>query len=309
MTVRQHEPAPVGREPRRGGPVGTARPGAPERLVERQRTPVGSLHAPLADRAHVEVRVHPHPCPPRRGQCPLADLRRPAGERAGAAHHPVAVRSIQRQRPTHRHDQLEPAGARAHHADRQRSGRVRPSGARPAEQLQPALVERRHRLDRGGVLARARHRQIRRRAGVEREQVPADRWSPRGVVEPDLPSFEIERRHLGAHEAHAGPGAQAQQVDVHLLDRVVPGDQSRQHARIGREHVSRDERQAHAGERPHRPAADEQRVTVTAADEHHVAHERCPPAGHGVHALARCRARIASAVPLNRTRSRLAESW
>ena len=59
-----------------------------------------------------------------------------------------------------------------------------------------------------------------------------------------------------------------------LVEVVITGDQSRQHAGIRGVHLARDESEAHAWERIHAEHAQHRNVGVPGADQHHVLDDR-----------------------------------
>ena len=67
---------------------------------------------------------------------------------------------------------------------------------------------------------------------------------------------------------------------MRLLRRVVAGDKARQHSRVGGEHVTRDEGEAHPGGRAHPEALEHRDVAVAAADQHDVGRDGRGRAGH-----------------------------
>ncbi len=109
--------------------------------------------------------------------------------------------------------------------------------------------------------------QVRRRADVDGDDVVGD---GRAVAAQHGTSVAVEARGLVMDEAGAGPRRQRRQVDVALLGRVMPGDEARQHAGIGRQHVARDERHRDAGNGPLGEAVEHIDLGVAAADEDEV---------------------------------------
>ena len=126
-----------------------------------------------------------------------------------------------------RERQLDAAGAAADHREAQPRHLA---GA--GEQRLPARRETGDRLDRDRVLGRAGDIVgPRRRADVDRQQVVADR---RMGAAQDKALGPVEADRLVADQPRAGKPREPAEIDVALLERVMPGDIARQHARIGR---------------------------------------------------------------------------
>jgi len=94
----------------------------------------------------------------------------------------------------------------------------------------------------------------------------------------------IDAGHLVGDEAGAGEGRQPRQVDVHLVEVVMPGDVAGQHAGVGGAGGARDDRQAGAGKRLQPEFAQDDDVAVAAADEQDLAWAAGFGGGHGLQA-------------------------
>src|SRR3546814_13548868 len=76
------------------------------------------------------------------------------------------------------------------------------------------------------------------------------------------------------------------QVDMRVVEAVMPGDQPRQHPGIGRMHVARDQRQAYALDRLHAEGFEDGDMAVPAADQHRSEERRV-----GEEGVSTCRSR------------------
>ena len=81
-----------------------------------------------------------------------------------------------------------------------------------------------------------------------------------------------------AQEARTGKCGKAAQVDVHIVERVMPGDVSGQHPRVRCVRVGADQRQAYARLGPHAKAAQHAHMAVAATHEDDISGDR----GHGL---------------------------
>ena len=147
------------------------------------------------------------------------------------------------------------------------------AGISPArrEEGGPAVGERPERLGGDGMGAEAR--QIRHRRGdadIDGDDIVGQGGPP---LQSNLPRGAVEPGGALAHEPGAGEARQAHEVDLELGARVVPCDVAGQHAGVGGARVRVDQREPRAGQRVHRPAAQDERVGVAAADQHEVAGE------------------------------------
>ena len=166
-----------------------------------------------------------------------------------------------------RERQLDTAGAAANN----REAQPRHIGG-AGEQRLPARRETGDRLNRdrmrggtGDIVG------PRRRANVDRQQVPADRRV--GAAQYRMP-VAVETERLVADQARAGKARKPAEIDVAFLKRVMPGNVTRQHARIGCLDVAGNEGDAHAGHRPHAKALQHMDMSVSAADENEVLRDR-----------------------------------
>ncbi len=99
-------------------------------------------------------------------------------------------------------------------------------------QSSPARPEFRHRLDRRGVLARARHTvQVGLGANVQAQHIVGEGGT---TGQAHLACAGIQRVDFGLDEARASPLAEPGEVDVGFRKPVVAGEQAGKHARIGR---------------------------------------------------------------------------
>jgi hypothetical protein len=74
------------------------------------------------------------------------------------------------------------------------------------------------------------------------------------------------------HQPRTGKAAEADQINQHIAARIMPGNQPRQHAGVGRDRTWVDDGQAHARLRVHGPAAQHEGMGMPAADKHQIAH-------------------------------------
>src|ERR1051325_980013 len=106
-------------------------------------------------------------------------------------------------------------------------------------------------------------------------------------------------------QSRPGEAREAPQIDMALLEAVMPGDIARQHAGIGGLYVARDQGHANPGLRPHAEAFQHMHMRMATADKHQIAVYR----SRGLHRsvlcpTAPCRAISDGALPL-RTPPRL----
>ena len=149
------------------------------------------------------------------------------------------------ERVLHRKEQLDTTGAGADHADAQ-------VGIFEDALLQrlPGGEESRHRLDRDGL---ANQFEVRiddgRRANVDGDDVVG--YGGATVGTGDQAAVGIDTGDAGRDQARAGEARQGTEIDVGLLEGVVAGDHSRQHAGIRGVHLRRDQRHPGALDRKH----------------------------------------------------------
>jgi hypothetical protein len=123
-------------------------------------------------------------------------------------------------------------------------------------------------LDRHHLAERALDaRQIGYRADVDRQQIVGNR-RPSGTEHPA--PREIKSAGAGMIKSDAGEAGQRAEVDVDVVEAVMAGDVARQHARIGRDDVARDQGQPDSRQRPHGKAPQHLDMAVSAADQHQV---------------------------------------
>src|SRR6266446_9199126 len=163
--------------------------------------------------------------------------------------------------------QLDPAGAAANH----REAQPRHFGG-AGEQRLPARRETGDRLNRDRI-CRGSSNIVgpRRRANVDRQDVPADR---RVSAAQYRMSVAVETDRLVADQARAGKAGKPAEIDVAFLKGVMPGNVTRQHARIGRLDVAGDEGYADAGDWLHAKALQHMDMRMPAADENEVLSDR-----------------------------------
>ena len=156
--------------------------------------------------------------------------------------------------------EFDPAGAAADH------GKAQPrdlAGAR--QQRLPARREPVDRLDRDRVLGGAGHVVgARRRADVDRQDIVLDRRM--GIAQQCATSL-VEPDSFVADQPRAGKSRKPAKIDMALVERIVPGDIARQHARIGRLATPGDQDHPHPRHRPHAEALQDMDMGVPAADE------------------------------------------
>lgn len=160
--------------------------------------------------------------------------------------------------------QLDATGAAADHGDRGRFGRL----LDPRLQRFPMRGKEMDRLDRDRVLGGTGHGEVRRRADIQGDHVEAD---PRPAGEDHLAALAIEADRFGMDQAGAGEAGEGCEVDVALIQRVVPGDITRQHAGIGRLDLAGDQAEPDARHRPHAEGLEDMDMGVAAADQDEVA--------------------------------------
>ena len=143
---------------------------------------------------------------------------------------------------------------------------------RPGEQRLPSAGETGDRLDRDRVLGGTGDIVgPRRRADVDRQQVPADRRV--GPAQHKMPG-PVEADRLVADQPRAGKAREPAEIDVAFLKGVMPGDIAGQHARIGRLDIAADQRDPHPRHRPHAKALQHMDMGMAAADENEILSDR-----------------------------------
>ena len=178
------------------------------------------------------------------------------------------------QAPLHGEDEFDAAGAAANHGNRHGS---RPR-AHAIEQREPAVVELLDGLHGDRVRRGPRDAlHLRRGADVDGAHVVGHRRTVPAQHEPPRP---VEARDLVAEEAGPGEHRQPRQVDVHVVEAVVPGDVARQHSGVRRVGRRADHGEAHAWLGPHAEAPQHAHVAVPAADEHDVPEDGARSAAH-----------------------------
>ena len=123
-------------------------------------------------------------------------------------------------------------------------------------------------LDRQGMFLCARHIDgARSRTGVDREQVIVH---GRAAWHLDQPFSGVDAIDLAVVEPCAGETGQWPEVDMDVIEVVVTGDVSRQHAGVGRMDVAGDQGQTHTGHGLHAEHAQHRDMRMPAADQNDV---------------------------------------
>jgi hypothetical protein len=112
------------------------------------------------------------------------------------------------------------------------------------------------------------------RADVERQHVVLKRFS---AAQLDAPSRRIERDGAGNEAFGTGEAAQACKIDTAIVERLMPGDQSRQHARVDRVRPRIHQRDARGGRASVAETPQNLDVAVSAAEQDKLFHERSLP--------------------------------
>ena len=161
--------------------------------------------------------------------------------------------------------QFHPGNAAAQ--DRHRSGRL--ARLHPCQKSLPAFGERPHRFCPNAVFGKPRQVwQPRGDANVDRGHV---KGHVRATRHRDPPLCPVDPRCRTEDQPRPGKAGQPDQIDFQRGARIVAGDMARQHAGIGCGRLGIDQGQPHTGQRRHAPAAQHQRMGMTAADQHEVA--------------------------------------
>ena len=146
-------------------------------------------------------------------------------------------------------------------------GRVR-QAFNPAQQSFPARQQIADGLHRHRILVDSRDvSRTRSRTDVQGQQVVRDRGP---VRESKLAASQIQSGDRIVDEPRLAEYRELAQVDMGLVERVVPGQQAGQHARIGRVHVAAHQGQLHARHGFHAEHLQDRYMAVPAANEHEV---------------------------------------
>ena len=283
--------------------IGARRPGLgsgrgrQDHLIDGDPFATGRDHVLLLQRHHLEIVMHDHAFPgealaeialhPRIviGQDRVRSAEQMELE-AIAGRIAVPLGALPFQPVLHRQQHLDPGRARADDAEPQRLI-FRHHAGLDAIELAQEVVDR---LDRNQASDVPRDTAgIRRGADIDRHPVIAN--SP---VAPGrhLLGDDIEAHHAVLDEHDAGPGAEATQIDMRLLEAVVAGDIARQHAGIAGHRIPADQHGAQAGNRFHRQRCQHLQMAVATTDENQLsqlrrglnrigAHVRTAPAATG----------------------------
>ncbi len=114
-------------------------------------------------------------------------------------------------------------------------------------------------------------RQIGRNADIQRGNVVADR---RATLEMHKLVRPVDAGGLVEDDPCTCKPGEADEIDIQLLARVVPGHVTRQHAGIRAGRTGVDERDPGARQRVHAPHAQHERMGMPAADQDEVPGER-----------------------------------
>ena len=253
-------------EPGRGQPALRQRPRRADDQVGGRARAVGQQRGPGLDPGHLGLFAQGHARLPQRVLQRHAGPRRQARQRGGAVEQRDLGPRPQPVRAGHR--QFRPRDPGPQHEDT-RPGLARLDGG---DETGPAVGEGVQRLGGNGVRGEARKlRHLGGDADVERGDVVGNR---RATGEMDAPGVAVDAHCPVQDQARArGPG-ETDEVHLERLPRVMPGDEARQHPGISRGRAGIDQRQPHAGQRFHGPAAQDQGMGMPAADENQVAGER-----------------------------------
>eukprot|EP00964_Phaeocystis_antarctica_P103740 scaffold68995_cov60-Phaeocystis_antarctica.AAC.2 len=185
----------------------------------------------------------------------------------------------------YRQGELDAARAAAHHhePDRRAAGRLLLLHA-PHDHVptRAEAVDWLHRRDRrewrrpsasgASAVGRLRRDGLRRRANVDGEHVVRD---GRPTLEQHAALRDVDPARLRVDQPRIREGREPRQVNVALLARVHARDVARQHARVGRLDVARDEREPHARLGAHAEHLEHVHVRVATAHEHEVLDDGC----------------------------------
>ena len=113
--------------------------------------------------------------------------------------------------------------------------------------------------------------EARRRAAVDRHHVVTE---IRMIDQLDSLRIGVEPRHFVCNESSARGLRQRSEVDMNLIERIVPGDVTRQHPRIRCVCFPRDDCGTDAGRRRHGEPLQHLHMTVTTTNQHQFAYRR-----------------------------------
>ena len=185
-----------------------------------------------------------------------AEDRRPVADQRESCAAAIAGNTV-----LHRQHHLHTRGAGPDHDDLQRSRRRTCGFA----QLRPEIEELRHRFHRNAMPFGARDgRQHRRRAGVDGQHIEG---LIRRMAATRDARGKIDCTDAGANARDAGLRADGIKVDMAVGVAVMPGDITRQHARVRRVAIGTDQRHRDARLGGEAPAANHLDMAVTAADQ------------------------------------------
>ena len=115
-----------------------------------------------------------------------------------------------------------------------------------------------------GVVASARHRDIRRRSDIDRQQIEGHR---RPITADDAPPGRSSPIDFIETGTRAGEPREPLQIDMRVLERVMPRDEPRQHARVRRLDPARNQRQPDARHRAHAELPQDRDMAVPTAQQ------------------------------------------
>ena len=174
------------------------------------------------------------------------------------------VLQFPRQLVADRKQKLDATGATADNGDGNGAGGLPHAGANGGPALQKAVDG----FDGQGMVADTGNALVgRRRADVNGQQVIGDR---RSAFADHLLVVPVEADGLVVQKPGPGKPGQRAEVDVGIVECVMTGQQTRQHAGIGRLHVFADQRQANTGYGLHGEGFEHRDVAVAASDEDEV---------------------------------------
>ncbi len=142
----------------------------------------------------------------------------------------------------------------------------------PLEQSLPSFDEIIDRLYRRHIVGGTRRLHMRCRTHVDRQDIEGD---GRPIAADYFLVNVVDADRFVMVDARAGELRQRAQIDMCLVESVMAGDVTRQHPRIGRMYVPRDERHAHACQRLHAEVLQHGDVAVATTNEYQIFDDGC----------------------------------